>query len=181
MLRAIIYVMFFLCFVGCTPVIEQAKLENHIFFEEGPDTQGIDIVARCNFGTITGEKQGKNSSRSTCVFTENSMHVYSEGYFDDELEKLSVINYTDMESVALYKFQKGRQLQIEGETGQFIFEILSPDGIWIDQELSESILEYLIAKGVSEKQATNRIYPKSNAGFFFIPIIPDAFFTPFIF
>lgn len=181
MFRTIIILMCFVCFAGCTPVIERTKLENEVSLEEGPEKPGIDIVARCDFRATTGEKEGMFSNRSTCVFMENRMHVFTEGFWDDELQNLVTISYSEMQSVALYKLQKGRQLQIEAEEGQFIFQMWSPDGIWVDQELSESILEYLIAKGVSEKQATNWIYPKPNAGFFFIPIIPDAFFTPFIF
>ena len=62
MFRSIIILICFVCFTGCTPVIERTKLENDASLEEGPEQPGIDIVARCDFRATSGEKEGMFSN-----------------------------------------------------------------------------------------------------------------------
>lgn len=181
MLRIMIFVMSLVIFAGCSAVIDRAKLENDISLEEGQKPASIDIMATCSFGVVSADNDRVSSSLSTCVFVEDRVYVYAKSYFSDELEKSSMIKYTEMKSVALYNAGSAgylRQLQIEGATGHFIFEILSSNGVFNNPELNERAHQYLIDKGVAEKQATN--YIDHSASFIFLPI-PNAAFAPFVF
>jgi hypothetical protein len=177
MLRTIVFITSIVWLAGCTVVIDRGMLESEVSHEEGVKSASIDIVAQCDFGQLSVDASHADFTRSTCVFIEDRLIVYTRGFFNDKLNRQFSIKYADMKSVALYKYRKSSQLQIEGMSGYLALEITTSNGIFIDQEMSERVHKHLLAKGVAEHQSTDFI--NHSGTIFFLPI-PNAIFVPFI-
>jgi len=176
-LRIMVFITSIVLLAGCTTVIDRGRLESEVFHEEGVKSASIDIVAQCDFGQLSVDANYADFTRSTCVFIEDRLIVYTRGLFNDKLNREFSIKYADMKSVALYKYRKSSQLQREGMSGYFAVEITTSNGIFIDQEMSERVHKYQLVKGVAEHQSTDFINHPGTI--FFLPI-PNAIFVPFI-
>lgn len=177
MLRIMVSITIIVWLAGCTTVIDRGRLESEVSHEEGLQSTSIDIVVKCDYGKFSVDGNNADFSRSTCVFMDNRVSVYTQGLFSDKIERQASIKYADMKSVALYKSGKMSQLQIEGMSGYLAFEITTSNGVFYDQEMSERVYKHLLAKGVAEHQSTNFI--DHSFAPFFLPI-PNFIFIPFI-
>ena len=177
MLRIMVFITSIVWLAGCTTVIDRGRLESEVSHEERLQSASIDIVVKCDYGQLSVDANNADFSRSTCVFMDDRVTVYTQGIFSGKIEKQASIKYADMKSAALYKAGKLSQLQIEGMSGYIAFEITSSNGLFYDQEMSERVHKHLLAKGVAEHQSNNII--NHSGTIFFLPI-PNAILIPFI-
>ncbi len=121
----------------------------------------------CSFALSVGESNTAKFMMASCALTEDQLIVYSSTASGELIGKLIYLDYDEVKGVALARYGKGGQIQLQIDHGKVI---LKPGGgTFDDLKAQEKYLNIFKEHGIKEFTPTQYIFPQKS-GILIIPI-----------
>ena len=167
-----------LTLAGCAVPLDEKVISSHIARDVNIEASSIQYSTNGYF-FVTAKTGDKGTARQ-CVLsaTDTALFVYVRPWLDGTLKQALCLPYSEMRGIAFVKTRNYPQIQILGDIDIFVLDIMGENRIFLDEEATRNLYNFILKKGVPGFDAKKMMVPKSSSFPFpiIIPITPSIIF-----